>query len=80
MKAIMKAAISNITMATINLKVYFPSNPLGLSTKNNIAMAWETKTDKNILIADITCGIACTKINQTSPIPKAINKLSLMVS
>ncbi len=69
----MKAAISNITMATTTLNVYFPSNPLGLSTKNNISMAWETKTDKNILIADIRYGITCTNMNHTSLIPKAIN-------
>ena len=31
-------------------------------------------------IADIALGMAWTKINQTSPMPNAINKLSLIVS
>ena len=79
-KATMKAAISSITIATTNLSTYLPSNPLGLSTKNNTLMIIDTKTDKNIEIADMACGIACIRMNHTSPMPKAINKLSLIVS
>jgi hypothetical protein len=76
----MKAAISSIEMATTSLSTYFPSNPLGLSTNNNTPIAIDTKTDKKIDIADMAWGMACTKMNHRSPIPKAINKLSLMVS
>ncbi len=53
MKATMKAATSNITIATIILSTYFPSKPLGESTKNNTPMEMETKTDKKIAMADM---------------------------
>lgn len=43
-------------------------------------MIMATKTDKNIAMADIACGMAWTRMNQTNPMPKAITKLNLMVS
>lgn len=52
-KATINVAISSMTIATTSLSTYFPSNPLGLSTKNNTAMAMQTKTDKKIEMADM---------------------------
>ncbi len=80
MKATINAAISNITIPTTNLRIYFPSKPLGESTKNNTPIETETNTDKKITIADMAWGMACTRMNHTSPIPKAISKLNLIVS
>ena len=80
MNATIKAAMSNMTIATTSFKTYFPSNVLGESTKNNTPIETDTKTDKKIEIADIACGMTCTRINHTIPIPNAISKLNLIVS
>ena len=80
MNPTINTATNSITTPTINFKIPLSSSPFGVSIRNKIPTPIDTKTDKKIAIADIACGITCTKMNQTNPIPSAINKLNLIVS
>ncbi len=51
-----------------------------LSNNINTPKAIRVIIAKNIVIAAINLGKICTKTNQISPIPTAINKLILTVS